>query len=207
MRRSRAASPDTAAGEVKRRTHAQATATRRDGAAAAERAVLTAISGVKGRGKSGLSEDRLAAFEDAIERLEADGGVPVRSRDVAKTEEAGQQNTTCFALNVCAKDSSLPTLNACVKTHSQPRHCQACCRKTIRPLLEVSCPGQKPGTAHTRGRDSARRALGQPLDDMLRTAEQVHCLHCARSQFCRDSTWRDSIDITSMPSHVWLCLN
>ena len=50
---------------------------RRDGAAAAERAVLTAISGVTGRGKSGLSDERLADFEDAIARLEADGGVQV----------------------------------------------------------------------------------------------------------------------------------
>ena len=39
--------------------------------------MLTAISGVKGRGKGGLTDERLAEFEDAIARLEADGGVPV----------------------------------------------------------------------------------------------------------------------------------
>ena len=57
---------------------------RRDGAAAAERAVLTAISGVKGRGRSGLSKDQLAAFEEAVDRLEADGGVPVCNRDIVQ---------------------------------------------------------------------------------------------------------------------------
>ena len=72
-------------------------APRRDGAAAAERAVLTAISGVKGRGKSGLTEDRLAAFEEAIERLEADGGVPVRVKGI------GQGIGVVVALICCIK--------------------------------------------------------------------------------------------------------
>ncbi len=39
--------------------------------------MLTAISGVTGRGKSGLTDERLAEFEQAIARLEADGGVQV----------------------------------------------------------------------------------------------------------------------------------
>ena len=63
---------------------------RRDSAAAAERAVLTAISGVKGRGKSGLTDERLAGFEDAIARLEADGGVPVGHVNLCRGHSLGK---------------------------------------------------------------------------------------------------------------------
>lgn len=41
----------------------------------AEATILEAIRGVKGRGKGGLSEEQLAAFEAAVAVLEADGGV------------------------------------------------------------------------------------------------------------------------------------
>jgi len=47
------------------------------GAAAAEAALLEAISGVEGRGSKGLAPDQQAAFDAAVEALEADGGVKV----------------------------------------------------------------------------------------------------------------------------------
>lgn len=39
--------------------------------------MLEAISGAKGRGKSGLTPEQLNAFDAAVIALEEDGGVPV----------------------------------------------------------------------------------------------------------------------------------
>lgn len=44
-----------------------------------EAAVLEAISGAKGRGKSGLTTEQLDAFDAAVTALEEDGGVQVPS--------------------------------------------------------------------------------------------------------------------------------
>ena len=79
--------------------------------------MLTAISGVKGRGKSGLSENRLAAFEEAVDRLEIDGGVAVRSRDVGHG-----RGITGFSHRIELDHCFLglrtrPTLHACGETH------------------------------------------------------------------------------------------
>ena len=41
----------------------------------AEAAVIAALTGARGRGKTGLSEDQLAELNEAIETLEADSGV------------------------------------------------------------------------------------------------------------------------------------
>ena len=49
------------------------------GMAAEEAAVLRAISGAKGRGKSGLTSQQLDAFDAAVAALEEDGGISVRT--------------------------------------------------------------------------------------------------------------------------------
>lgn len=61
------------------RVTAAATSSNRSSAdpQAAETAVLEALRGVRGRGSGGLPPQQLAAFEDAVKTLEADGGVKV----------------------------------------------------------------------------------------------------------------------------------
>jgi len=61
--------------------------------------VLTAISGVTGRGKSGLSDERLAEFEDAIARLEADGGVQVCQRKFSNLAAPSTESKHVSSLN------------------------------------------------------------------------------------------------------------
>ena len=65
--------------------------------------MLEAISGAKGRGKSGLSPEQVEAFDSAVAALEKDGGVQVwRLRPPTKFERC----TSRFCL--------LPVCVACI---------------------------------------------------------------------------------------------
>lgn len=50
----------------------------------AEESLLSALSGVKGRGSKDLSSQQQSAFDDAVAQLEADAGVAVSTRITTK---------------------------------------------------------------------------------------------------------------------------